>query len=430
MRMKFRWALAVVVALFAIALNSCTTSNGTNPTTGTGFLWVATQGDQMVRSYNINLTTGGAARVGSSVATGVGPIAMAITPDGKTFFIANSGDSSTPGSINVYTFNSDGSLAASGTPVSAGQTPMGIAVDPTGALLFVADQATDTILIFAISSSGLTPKASFPIQTPPVLGRSGPVAVAVSPVSFPCKIPIPGPPITYTPETCFSLYVANQIASAVTAYDYYLDSTGNFVMGSVSGGIFTTGGVVAGSPYQAGTNPSGLAFSRCAATTTATTVCPTAAPPIYLFVANTGSNDISIFSACVQVTTTCSSPNGTLTQTGAPVSAGGTHPVSFIVDPALDFVYAVDNGSFQVSQYKYSSATGALTALSPAVASTGAGPLSGGITSDGKWVFVPNNGGSNLSAFGVVTTSGTSQGQLTPGTAIALSGQPSAVLVR
>ena len=430
MRMKSRWVLAGVVALFAITLNSCTTSNSTTTTAGTGFLWVATQGDQMVRSYNINLTTGKAAQVGTSVVTGVGPIAMAITPDGKTFFIANSGDSTTPGSINVYTFNSDGSLAASGTPVSAGQRPLGIAVDPTGALLFAADQASDAILIFAINSSGLAPKGSFPIQTPPVLGGSGPVAVEVSPVSFSCKIPVSGTPVTYAPETCFSLYVANQTASAITAYDYYLDSSGNFVMGSVSGGIFTTGGVVAGSPYQAGTNPSGLAFSRCAATTTATTVCPTTAPPIYLFVANTGSNDVSIFSPCVQVTTTCPSPNGTLTQVGSPVSAGGTHPVSFIVDPALDFVYAVDNGSFQVTQYKYSSATGALTVLSPAVVSTGASPLAGGITSDGKWVFIPNNGGSNLSAYGVTTAVGTTQGQLTPGTAISLSGQPSVVLVR
>jgi 6-phosphogluconolactonase (cycloisomerase 2 family) len=96
-----------------------------------------------------------------------------------------------------------------------------------------------------------------------------------------------------------------------------------------------------------------------------------------------------------------------------------------MVNPARNLVYAVDNGSFQVSEYTYSPATGALTALSPAAASTGASPLSGGITSDGNWVFVPNNGGSSLSAYGVGTA-----GQLTVGTTVTLLGQPSVALVR
>jgi 6-phosphogluconolactonase len=429
MRMKSRFVAVGLVGLMAIVLNSCTATHGTGPLgTGTGFMWITTQGDQMLRAYNINLSNGATTQVGSSVPTGLGPIAIAITPAGDAVFVANRDDNT----ISAYSTHSDGSVTASGTPISAGQSPTAMAVDPTGGLLFVADEGTDTISVFKISASALAPKSSFPIQTPPVLGGSGPVAVVVSPIGFPCNVPVPGMPGMFTSETCFSLYVANQIASTITAYEYYLDSNNNLVMGSVSGGVFTAGGVVAGSPYQAGTNPSGLAFSRCTGTTTATTACPTAAPPGYLFVANSGSNSVSIFSACIQMTTACPSANGTLSQiSGSPVGSSGTHPVSFIIDPAVDFVYTVDNGSFQVSQYHYNSATGALTLMSPSAVSTGANPLSGGITSDGQWVFVPNNGGSSVSSFSLQVAAGTTPtGNMVAGTAITLVGQPSAALVR
>ena len=466
MRMKCRWLLAGVIALFAVGLNSCSTGNSNGTTTGTGFVWVATQGDQMVRSYAINLSTGAAVQVGTSAATGVGPIAMALTPAGDALFIANRDDNT----ISAYTFKSDGSLTAAGTPVPAGETPVALAVDPGGVFLFVASQGNSvdpisgTISVFNIKSGVLTPAGAVSVTnvsltsnvatitaanafvpgeivrleglntatylnnqtvavrlatatqftfsfthaddpthsdsgavsevfpTVPSSGTgSGPAAIAVAPVDN-------------------LLYVANQFNSTVSIFSY--DTSGVLTLNPTS-------------PVSVGANPSGLAFSRCAGTTTATTACPTTAPPTYLFVANTGSNDISIFSACIQTTATCPSPNGILTPVGAPVSAGGTHPVSFIVDPVLDFVYAVDNGSFQVSEYKYSSATGALTALSPATASTGASPLGGGITSDGNWIFIPNNGGSSVSAFGVTTS-----GQLSVATAISLAGQPSAILVK
>jgi 6-phosphogluconolactonase (cycloisomerase 2 family) len=131
------------------------------------------------------------------------------------------------------------------------------------------------------------------------------------------------------------------------------------------------------------------------------------------------------------MTPACPSANGTLSQVGSPVGSSGTRPVSFIIDPAVDFVYAVNNGSFQVSQYHFNSATGALSLISPSSVSTGANPLSGGITSDGQWVFVPNNGGSSVSSFSLVVPAGTTPtGNMVAGTAITLVGQPSAVLVR
>jgi len=54
--------------------------------------------------------------------------------------------------------------------------------------------------------------------------------------------------------------------------------------------------------------------------------------------------------------------------------------------------------------------------------------VSGGITNDGNWVIVPNNGGSNVFVFRVTLPGGA----LAPASApsVPLSGQPSAALAR
>src|SRR5229473_6238198 len=126
MRMKSRFVLAGWVGLIAVVLNSCTATHGTGTLgTGTGFMWITTQGDQMIRAYNINLSTGAPSQVGSSVPTGLGAIAIAITPAGDAEFVANRDDNT----ISSYGVHSDGSLVAQGTAVKAGQLPVAIAVD-------------------------------------------------------------------------------------------------------------------------------------------------------------------------------------------------------------------------------------------------------------------------------------------------------------
>ena len=409
MGMKFRWALTGFIGIAAVLCISCTTSNS-NGVSGRGFLWVTTQGNQMLSAYNIDLNSGAATQVGSSVPTGLGPIALAMTPNGSALFVANRDDNT----ISAYGVNSDGSIPtpcpspkpANCNTIAAGPvagSPVALAIDPAGKFLFVANQASqavflppntpDTIAVFSINGPALTSVGFFAST------GNGPSALAASPTgSF--------------------LYVANEFTSTVSILSY--DASGTLTEDL-------------GSPVTVGTNPGGLAFSRCAGTTSNATsiTCPTAAPPNYLFVANSASNNISVFTACIQVNTACPSADGTLVQSGAAVGSSGTSPVSFIIDPALDFVYVVDGGSFQVSQYKYGPATGTLTALSPSTMSTGASPVSGGITGDGNWVFVPNNGGSSISGYSLKTATGTTPtGLLTVGTAITLQGQPSAVLIR
>jgi 6-phosphogluconolactonase (cycloisomerase 2 family) len=204
--------------------------------------------------------------------------------------------------------------------------------------------------------------------------------------------------------------VANQFSNTVEAFSY--DAS--------------TGALLPLNTYTAGSNPSGLAFSRCAGITQGTTSCP-AADGNNLFVTNSGSNNVSIFAACIQLSTTCSIPNGSLVQIRTSPVAAGDSPVAIFAHPLLGFVYAVNSKGNDVTQYRYGSATGALTTLTPASVNAGSNPVGGGVTSDGSYVFVSNNNGSSMSVFSVGPG-----GKLAPGatSTVTLAGQPAAILVR
>jgi 6-phosphogluconolactonase (cycloisomerase 2 family) len=422
MLMWSRCVLALMVLSIATMLG-CVSSNNSNATS-IGFVWVATKGDQMINAYTISLTSGATSHIGNGIDAGAQPTAMAITPDGKTLFVGdvddNCGSNLFCNQVRVYSVNADGSLTTQGTPVqitspTASPQGMGLAmsVDSTGAVLLVASQGNagvlgqtgsipGTISVFSISGSALSavPNSPFSSAVPGDVTGNGPSGIAVSPGgSF--------------------VYVANQFTNTVAGF--VLDA---------SAGTFTFNG-----SYNVGSNPSGLAFSRCAGVSTATTNCPSADAST-LFVANSGSNDISEFNACIQASTTCGTPNGTLVPVSTSATAAGISPVAFIVNPVVNFVYAVDARSNQISQYRYNSATGALTSLAPAAVSTSSTPAAGGITGDGSFLLVPDTGASSMSVFSVgsaTSNTGTPpNGRLAPAAApsVLLTGQPSAMIVR
>jgi len=415
MRMKSSWGVVVFAVAAILLWNSCISSNSVPA--NTSFMWVATQGDQMVRAYTISQINGSINLIGTNgapVATGVQPTAMTITPDGKTMFIVNAG-----GTVSAYTIKGDGTLAVSGNGVNAGQTPVALAVDPGGKFLFVANQGTSsnvtsgTISVFSISGATLTPVAGspFPAESAAGVNGAGPSALVLSPIG------------SY-------LYVAAQFTNALLGFSYGSDGA---LTPLPSPQPNPCGAWALGYCVPVGTNPSGLAFSRCAGITSATVTnsCPVV-DGNNLFVSNSGSNDLSIFSACIQVSATCSAPNGTLTEipSGSPIAAG-VGPATILVNHTSDFVYAVDRGSSQVSEYQYSPATGVLTPL--ATGSGGASVFSGGITANiannlttFNWVVLTNNGSSNLSTFQVAVT-----GRLIALTSgqFAVQGQPSAILL-
>ena len=132
-------------------------------------------GDDSVTAYGIGTngasTTGQPKPVGTAVATGIGPTAMAITPDGKYAYILNNNDRT----VSIYTVGTDGSLTAlgAGSPFAV---PLGtaspaapqltaMAIDPSGQYLYINDIANGDIYQLKIDSNNGTLTA---LGTPPV----------------------------------------------------------------------------------------------------------------------------------------------------------------------------------------------------------------------------------------------------------------------
>src|SRR5437867_11676026 len=139
------WVLALLAVVSVIVFSCCSTGNN-GTTTGIGFLWVATKGDQRVTSFTVDLSSGWVSSVRSSVASGPNPSAMALTPDGKTLFVANvDANCASAGQAPIYCDRvrpfpinqTDGTMGTQGTAVQGtavqitstrSSTPLGMAL--------------------------------------------------------------------------------------------------------------------------------------------------------------------------------------------------------------------------------------------------------------------------------------------------------------
>jgi DNA-binding beta-propeller fold protein YncE len=347
---------------------------------------------------------------------------MILAPSGNALFVANSNPNipTSPacalppaGTISAYTVNSNGTLTAASTPMAAGIIPSGMAIDSAGKHLFVANQGVQfvpnpimqcspqsgTISVFNISGTSLSPVGlPFPTE-PPSAQNTRPVAVAVS-------------------LSGNFLYVANQFDGTVSVFSI-----------ASSGALTPTL-----APYSVGMAPAALALSPDGS---------------FLYVANSGSGNVSAFTVCDKQSATCavspgSVPDGSLTSIAGSPFPASLGPISIATDSAGRFLFVVDNGSNQVSQYKISAGTGVLVADSPATISTGANPVwiafrtgTSKVTATGgtiDYLYVANIGANTISTFSFDSTIG---GLSVLGSPVTLvngagqpRGQPSAIAVR
>jgi YVTN family beta-propeller protein len=99
-----------------------------------------------------------------SIGVGTFPAALAVTPDGRTLYVANHGDNTvTP--VDVAT-------GTPGTPIPVGQDPDALAVTPDGSTLFVANDGSGTVTPVDVAAG---------TAGPPFSAGSGPEALAVTP---------------------------------------------------------------------------------------------------------------------------------------------------------------------------------------------------------------------------------------------------------
>jgi len=389
MGMRVGFLPGLLIPALLLGLSGCSSNNSSNPASGTGALFVSTQGDSLVSSYTIDLSSGALTSVGTGVATGSAPSAMLLV--GNSLFIANRASNT----ISTYTVNPNVSLSGGSSAVPTGMTPLAMATDSAGHFLFVANQgqqvdpASGTISVYSIQSGNLTEVAGSPFRVAAALASSGPGPSALA----------------VTPDGKF-LYVANQYDGTVTSFS--VDTTS----GALSGG----------QALPVGTAPSGMAITPDGG---------------FLYVSNSGSSNVSGFAICNQVITSCSvptSPDGTLTPvTGSPFSAG-LGPSAIAIAPSGKFLFVVDRQSNQISEYKLATGTGELTANTQATISSGSTPtgvtLRIGTTVDSTtqgttdFLYVTNLGASTMTGYSFDSTKGI-LGLL--GSPVTTGGQPSAV---
>jgi 6-phosphogluconolactonase len=393
------FATAVAIAL---TLVSCSTSNSNNGTASSGILYVATQGNSSVSAFGITLSNGTLSTNRNAAATGSMPASIAFA--GNAAFVSNAQDNT----ISSFTANSDGTLGTGSTtslkPLASGPaatSPMGMVVDSGGKFLFVADQGSSTISVFSISNASLTEVSGSPFLTLDPCAQS----VATGPVS-----------VAVTPKADF-LYVANQFTNTVGAFAVASDGS----LSQLAGASCNPAGP---SPYPAGTSPSAVELTP---------------DGNFLYVANQGSNNVSAFAVCVNASLTCTNPNGQLTAVpGSPFATGlGPIAIAGAVDKLGEYLFVADYDSNQVSEYRISSGTGALTANTQPTISTGGNPISivvrpgsGAVLSDGgttNYVYVANRTSASISAYSYDTTTGTLS---LVGSPVTTQGQPSALAVR
>ena len=133
--------------------------------------------------------------------------------------------------------------------------------------------------------------------------------------------------------------------------------------------------------------------------------------PKFTFVANSVSNDISVYtidSSTGALTQVSCGPNGTTGCNGTvePTNfVAGTSPGSVTVDPSGKFAYVTNSGSGDVSAYTIDATTGALTSIGSAVGA-GTNPYSVTVDPTDRFAYVANNGSSDISLYTINASTG------------------------
>ncbi len=328
-----------------------------------------------------NVTSDGVLTFSRFTGVGAAPLAVSIDPQKRYAYVLNAAIGAPAGAISQFTVKSStGELTPqtqSNTgsttpgpvpPIPVGRTAVAMTVDPEGNFVFVANQGDNTVSAFAIdrTTGALSPVGS-PLPTAPAVGPSALVVngnrlfVAnltggVSVFTFDSKTgalsAVNGSP--FAPDTDFcspasddtgrlipcgididptgkTLFVVNKSANALAIFT--VDSSGLLSPGTVPSVA------VGGLPVAVRVNRSGK----------------------FIYVANWGTSDISIFTA------------GTLAPVLGSPYPSGTNPSALLEDSTGTLLFVTNTGSDDVSAFRVDRATGRLApaAGSPFPASSG-----------------------------------------------------------
>lgn len=268
--------------------------------------------------------------VASPVAAGPGVRALALHPNQKWLYAANSGEND----VSQFVVATTGGLTEVTPRTAVGTAPTLIAMDSAGAYLYVGNTGQQpSISVFAIDSST---GALSPVAQPPGTGNTAYIGLT---------------PINMTVSGNFLFVTGQGLQGYVLAFPL-----NNGVLGTPP----------AGSPFLAGNNPYGLATF-------------TASGASYLYTANKLDNSVSEFSI---------GSNGALTALpGNPIAISFVAPTALLIDPSNKYLFAADQGSSNLEGFSIQSG-GALNLLASAPFATKASPTVLAVDSADRYVFV------------------------------------------
>ncbi len=326
---------AIACVASGLLLASC------NPNATVDYIFVTSQTNGVssggqVSSYHAESQSGVLIEVsGSPVSSqGSNPVALVPSPNQKYLYVANQASNN----IAEFAINTNGQLLPGKTYTTPGSEPVSLAMNTTGTLLFVLDYYGPG---YSDASPGPGALMVYPINADGSLGT--PVASGGS---------------AFTPVQCFPggvavtangsyAYVTNTNSVVVTTSASATSTTPSTpgtcpTQGTISGfAISSTGSLtqLPGSPYLAGTTPTGIAID------------PTSR---FVYATDSVQNQLIVYDV--------QRDGSLLPLTNGPFDTG-TFPVAVTVDPRGLYVYVSNFNSNNVSEFSINQASGAPSSL-------------------------------------------------------------------
>jgi DNA-binding beta-propeller fold protein YncE len=278
--------------------------------------YVANIDDNTVSQFSVDPLTGSlSTKSPATVVTGANPEGVAVTPDGKSAYVTNNGPTNDISQYNINPLNGALSPKTPATIAPPGATPLDVTVSPDGKSAYVTTNANISQYNIDPSTGALSPK------TPASVGAGeGFFAVAVSPDGK-------------------SAYASNLGVSPESVSQYTIDP----LTGALSPKTPAT--------VAAGEFPEGIAVASNGKSA---------------YVVNIGDNTVSQFSV--------DPVNGALSPKTPATVAAGKSPQFVAVTPDGKNAYVTNPLDNTVSQYNIDSLTGALSPKTPATVVAGTGP--------------------------------------------------------
>jgi 6-phosphogluconolactonase len=285
----------------------------------------------------------GLLRETESLAAGQGPVALAISPDGKLLLSAN--QNSNDISLFALTHQDNALSVVAGTSFAAGARPSSVTFDPTGRFVFVTNKESDDLSVFSVDALG---QLIF-LRSHAFAAGDKPSAIAVHPDGS-------------------VVYVTNAGTNTVQGFAY--DAAG--VLRPLNGSLSATG-----------TSPSAAIIDSAGK---------------FLFVANRGSGDVSAFAIDVK--------NETLQEVKGSPFKTGKGAAAIAIDLTGSYLFVADHQANDVASLQIDSQTGVLTLLgrTPLLS---AGPSALAVGPSGQYLHVTSDKAGGVTTLKLDVATGT-----------------------